>query len=309
MMWCVWCVCGVWWVVGVVVVAASGRFSDLTHDEFRALTGAACPTSSGTPPGNGPDEACAPPGDAPDPSPVHAHHYGNPPSSVDWAAKGYVTPVLNQGSCLCSYANAAVGAVESAVVILNGGTLTQLSTQQVVDCSTPQGNSGCATGIPGLALNYVVAKQGLCTQAGYPYTGVAGTCKVPFQDGLLACGLQANSAITAKVSVTPNNASVLVARVAQQPVAVRVDASSPGLQNYAGGVYTGACGASLNHALLVVGYGTDPSGVQYWKARNSWGAAWGESGYIRIAKGAGYDGLNAGTGQCGIYSDPVLPTF
>lgn len=51
-----------------------------------------------------------------------------------------------------------------------------------------------------------------------------------------------------------------------QPVAVGVEVQSS-FQLYAGGVYGGTlgCGARLNHALLVVGFGTDPdTGLDYW---------------------------------------------
>jgi hypothetical protein len=33
---------------------------------------------------------------------------------------------------------------------------------------------------------------------------------------------------------------------------------------YSKGVFTGPCGTRLNHALLVVGYGTTANGVDYW---------------------------------------------
>ena len=40
-----------------------------------------------------------------------------------------------------------------------------------------------------------------------------------------------------------------------------------------------------NHAVVVVGWGVD-AGVKYWWAQNTWGEAWGEGGYFRMARGS-----------------------
>ena len=63
-----------------------------------------------------------------------------------------------------------------------------------------------------------------------------------------------------------------------------------------------ACGTQLDHGVLLVGYG-EKDGVKYWKVKNSWGAKWGEEGYIRIARG----GMGP-AGQCGVAMQASYPT-
>jgi C1A family cysteine protease len=73
---------------------------------------------------------------------------------------------------------------------------------------------------------------------------------------------------------------------------------------YSGGVFTGTCGAALDHGVTAVGYGT-LNGKKYWKVRNSWGATWGDHGYILIERGAT---VNNGKGRCGILASASIPT-
>ena len=56
---------------------------------------------------------------------------------------------------------------------------------------------------------------------------------------------------------------------------------------YISGVYSStACAQgpmNVNHAVLAVGYGTDPdSGMDFWYVKNSWGASWGDKGFFKI---------------------------
>ena len=53
---------------------------------------------------------------------------------------------------------------------------------------------------------------------------------------------------------------------------------------------------------MVDGYGSD-NGKNYWIVRNSWGAGWGESGYIRMSRDA-----VGNPGICGICSKAAYPT-
>ena len=61
---------------------------------------------------------------------------------------------------------------------------------------------------------------------------------------------------------------------------------------YTGGIFSGKHRGPVNHAVLVVGYGTDSgTGMPYWVLRNSWGPSWGENGYMRIKRGFNQNGI------------------
>ena len=59
-----------------------------------------------------------------------------------------------------------------------------------------------------------------------------------------------------------------------------------------------------NHAVLLVGYGTDPIGGDYWLIKNSWGPHWGENGFARMSRNSE---LGCGVAIAPIYS--VIWTF
>lgn len=72
------------------------------------------------------------------------------------------------------------------------------------------------------------------------------------------------------------------------PVSVGIDASQMTFQFYSQGVYYDEdCkneAKSVNHAVLVVGFGREPDGQKYWLVKNSYGPEWGNGGYIKMAK-------------------------
>ena len=206
---------------------------------------------------------------------------------VDWREKGAVTPVKNQGSCGSCWAFSSTGALEGGNFVAHG-ELISLSEQQLVDCDPK--SHGCGGGLMTNAFEYVKA-HGLCTEEDYPYHAKDEDCK----------DTQCKAAIKiAGYEETPEmDGAALKAAVAKAPVSVAVEADSAVFQMYKSGVVDStACGTSLNHGVLAVGYTAD-----YWIVKNSWGATWGDNGYIKIK----YDATGAGI--CGINQMNSYPTF
>uniref|UniRef100_A0ACD5WQJ7 Uncharacterized protein n=1 Tax=Avena sativa TaxID=4498 RepID=A0ACD5WQJ7_AVESA len=215
-----------------------------------------------------------------------------PPPSVDWRAKGAVTPPKSQGSrCSSCWAFVTVATIET-VNWIKTGKLVSLSEQQLVDCDPYDG--GCNLGSYHKGYKWVVENGGLTTEADYPYRAVRGPCD-------RAKSARHAATIRGQGAIPPQNELVMQKAVAGQPVAVAIEVGS-GMQFYKSGVYSGPCGTRLAHAVTVVGYGTDPAtGVKYWIVKNSWGQTWGEGGFVRMRRDVG------GPGICGIALDVAYP--
>jgi len=196
-------------------------------------------------------------------------------TNFDWGSAGVITPVYNQGQCGSCWAFSATETIESYWA-LAGHTLTSLSMQQITSCDTTCG--GCGGGWPYLAYQYVQGAPGIENYASYPYTsgsGITGTCR--FNSKNVVCSDDGYVSLAGEKGIYQQLSSA-----AGGPVSVCVDASS--WDGYQGGILE-FCGQQVDHCVQATGYYNYGASNQYWNVRNSWGADWGENGYIWIAIG------------------------
>lgn len=245
------------------------------------------------------------------------------PQSVDWETEGGITEIDDQGmvrrlpsaytglssrrrpsqtalrgvlrvQCAGSYAFAAASAMETAVFIASGmkkNSVPRLSRQQLLDCdhgTTSSADQGCRGGIPDYAYGWTAVHGGICAEAEYPYLSANGlryTCRQ------LSC--TPVTGIRGYKNVMPRDEDALQDAVAQQPVTVGVSAGMPVFQLYKDGVFDHPLSSSmaLDHAMVVIGYGTTKQGINYWKLKNSWGTTWGQEGFMLMKRGVNMAGI------------------
>jgi len=129
------------------------------------------------------------------------------------------------------------------------------------------------------------------TEEAYPYVGKKFFKKCKYEEG------QGVGKVADYTDVPSKQTDQLQAALAKGPVSVAVEADKSAFQMYSGGVLdTAACGQKLDHGVLAVGYGTE-NGTDYILVKNSWGASWGDQGYVKIAPS-----------QCGITNSASYPT-
>lgn len=199
--------------------------------------------------------------------------------TIDYRNTERVGPVQNQGGCGSCWAFSAVAGLEAAYA-KETGEFVKFSEQQLVDCDTF--SHGCQGGL--MANGFIHwMRNAPVREEDYPYTGRNGECyeqEVAGEFDVLPYGY--------RVDVTHE---CLYEALTHNVVSVSIRAENPTFRNYRRGVVDGAgCGTDLDHGVTLVGYDAEE---EAWIIRNSWGATWGENGYVRIRLGDGF-------GICGI---------
>jgi C1A family cysteine protease len=197
-----------------------------------------------------------------------------PQADVDWRTKNCITAVKDQGQCGSCWAFSATEATESFYYLINPTShqLYDLSAQQVTACT--YNYNGCNGGWPYDGYeNGIIKRQGEDDAADYPYNiAQAGNCKF----GATGKADAPMAWLTTYKSYAKGQLQNVLDTVGPPSICVAADA----WQTYTGGILK-TCPGEVDHCVQAVGYTTSGS-ESYWVVRNSWGASWGEKGYIYL---------------------------
>ncbi|OQR95621.1 cysteine protease family C01A [Thraustotheca clavata] len=249
-------------------------------------------------------------------------------TSIDWSTKDggkYVTPVKNQGICGSCWAFTAASALESMTAIASNSQAIPLSVEQILSCSTSlqhvssayannmiSSAKGCNGGMTFLAFEYLKQKDphGLTCDALSPYR-----MKVSSDSSSLSSSICTNVDVYSKWSTgtssylsIQNSQDDVMKALQNGPLSISIDASGKGFRNYGSGIYDASdCksdGVTVDHAVMIMGYGQTDDGQLYWIIRNSWGTIWGENGQMRMKRSL----TESKSGPCNAFLYATQPT-
>jgi hypothetical protein len=207
----------------------------------------------------------------------------NLPVSFSWFWGG-VTPIRDQGPCGSCWAFGAVGAMECAIRLRYDG-IQDLAEQWLVSCTTA---GSCSGGWHTTSFDYLKCNglkdpcggTGAVMEADFPYKASDVPCGCPYSHPFC---LDSWAAVGYQWSI-PSVEQIKQAILDHGPVAVCVYVNDA-FQAYHGGVFNACEDHWINHVVVLIGWDDRKGTSGAWRLRNSWGASWGESGYMWIEYG------------------------
>lgn len=198
------------------------------------------------------------------------------PAKFSWLDEKKLSPVKNQASCGSCWSFAACGQFESNIMRFDN-VVRDLSEQWLVNCDKEF--DGCGGGMyPGDMFE----KYGAVYETDAPYKGKDGTCAASYTYHEKIIDFK-------EIATVPTIEQMKQAIQTYGPLWAGIVAGS-NFSAYKSGVFSKTDPGELDHAILLVGW---DDATQSWILRNSWGASWGESGYMKIKYGTSQVGAQA----------------
>ncbi len=210
------------------------------------------------------------------------------PTSYDAMARGYVTPIKNQGVCGSCWIFAAIADLESDVAISQSEML-DFSEQEVGDCNI--WNRFCNGGNHFITTNYLT-KVGAANESCNSYVAHSTYCK--------NCSVIKN--LDNWRIITGRNGESQIDEIKEAilnygPVYSTMYAGDDGFKFYDSGVYEYWGSEDPDHAIEIIGWNDSlphSRGEGAWLVKNSWGTDWGANGPYPGCAWVAYKAANIG---------------
>lgn len=221
----------------------------------------------------------------------------NLPLTVDWRNQGVITPVKNQGSCGACWAISVVDTIAALTAIKRPDRkLTDLCHERVVHCAA-NGNAGCDGGDTCRLLewlaeeNFRIGSAEMCPERNMVTVPSTSNC-TSTPPPVFGAGVNPSHVKRFTCQGYENEEHLMLHHLATKgPIVAAVNAIS--WKYYLGGVIQYHCESGyelLNHAVAIVGYELNAT-VPHYIVKNSWGARFGDHGYVKIAIGKNLCGI------------------
>ncbi len=209
------------------------------------------------------------------------------PSGIDWSnhnGKNYIGSVKHQKNCGSCWAHSTVGAFEGTIMVTEDRPDIQLDLSEETMVSSCSDAGDCTNGDPYQAVKYLF-EEGVPSEECDPYTIEDGPCTQ-------CSGVKSEIRKGYAYERVTNSGDYqdfdkIIASLQYRPLSTSVATWDNGFDAYTGGIfsYEGDPPMLSDHAVCLVGWSEEEN---WWKIKNSWGADWGEQGYMRAIRGQGH---------------------
>lgn len=191
-------------------------------------------------------------------------------------------PPQDQGQCGSCWSHSIVSSIANRIAIYtNGKTKILLSPQQLMDCCKNNAKGCDGAEVESVCEELKSTGLKIVPRSLYPYEGKNDTCKtvqsdytVSVADYFPLCGDIQTIGSDTHLKYIEN---IKTAIIKHGPVSACMEVYKSFMDYDGLTIYEKKPDETVpegGHAIIIVGYGKTPDGIDYWVCRNSWGATW-----------------------------------
>ena len=221
------------------------------------------------------------------------------PKSFTWRdVDGVLQMPRDQATCGSCWAESVANAISAQVSLAKGST--QVSIQQIMDCTWSSNSHACLGGSPDESMKVLIDNRTiLVSEEEYPYLGIGGRCR----NTTTAKSDKPIARLTKCLKARPETEYIKKALYKYGPLSITIISTSAFAEYDGETVFkdeqcNNVTEQNLNHCVLLTGWKII-NGEEAWEIQNSWSDTWGKDGYGYISTDPNYD--------CGIHIFPFLP--